>query len=413
MKKLILAAAVAGAVLLSSAAQAQTTPEGYQLQQVLMMSRHNLRAPLANNGSVLEQSTPNQWSEWDVPGGQLTTKGGVLEIYMGHYMREWLAELGMVTSGECPTPDTVYTYANSLQRTVATAQFFITGAFPGCDIPVHHQEKMGTMDPTFNPVITDDSAAFSEQAVAAMEKELSKLQLTDSYQLLEKIVNYKDSPACKEKQQCSLVDGKNTFSAKYQQEPGVSGPLKVGNSLVDAFTLQYYEGFPMDQVAWGEIKSDQQWKVLSKLKNGYQDSLFTSPEVARNVAKPLVSYIDKALVTDRASAPKITVLVGHDSNIASLLTALDFKPYQLHDQNERTPIGGKIVFQRWHDSKANRDLMKIEYVYQSAEQLRNADALTLQAPAQRVTLELSGCPIDADGFCPMDKFDSVLNEAVK
>lgn len=153
--------------------------------------------------------------------------------------------------------------------------------------------------------------------------------------------------------------------------------------------------------------------MLSKLKNGYQDSLFTSPEVARNVAKPLVSYIDKALVTDRTSAPKITVLVGHDSNIASLLTALDFKPYQLHDQNERTPIGGKIVFQRWHDSKANRDLMKIEYVYQSAEQLRNADALTLQAPAQCVTLELSGCPIDANGFCPMDKFDSVLNEAVK
>ncbi|ENG21138.1 glucose-1-phosphatase [Escherichia coli P0305260.6] len=413
MNKTLIAAAVAGIVLLASNAQAQTVPEGYQLQQVLMMSRHNLRAPLANNGSVLEQSTPNKWPEWDVPGGQLTTKGGVLEGYMGHYMREWLAEQGMVKSGECPPPYPVYAYANSLQRTVATAQFFITGAFPGCDIPVHHQEKMGTMDPTFNPVITDDSAAFSEQAVAAMEKELSKLQLTDSYQLLEKIVNYKDSPACKEKQQCSLVDGKNTFSAKYQQEPGVSGPLKVGNSLVDAFTLQYYEGFPMDQVAWGEIKSDQQWKVLSKLKNGYQDSLFTSPEVARNVAKPLVSYIDKALVTDRTSAPKITVLVGHDSNIASLLTALDFKPYQLHDQNERTPIGGKIVFQRWHDSKANRDLMKIEYVYQSAEQLRNADALTLQAPAQRVTLELSGCPIDADGFCPMDKFDSVLNEAVK
>ncbi|WP_063108192.1 bifunctional glucose-1-phosphatase/inositol phosphatase [Escherichia coli] len=413
MNKTLIAATVAGIVLLASNAQAQTVPEGYQLQQVLMMSRHNLRAPLANNGSVLEQSTPNKWPEWDVPGGQLTTKGGVLEVYMGHYMREWLAEQGMVKSGECPPPDAVYAYANSLQRTVATAQFFITGAFPGCDIPVHHQEKMGTMDPTFNPVITDDSAAFSEQAVAAMEKELSKLQLTDSYQLLEKIVNYKDSPACKEKQQCSLVDGKNTFSAKYQQEPGVSGPLKVGNSLVDAFTLQYYEGFPMDQVAWGEIKSDQQWRGLSKLKNGYQDSLFTSPEVARNVAKPLVSYIDKALVTDRTSAPKITVLVGHDSNIASLLTALDFKPYQLHDQNERTPIGGKIVFQRWHDSKTNRDLMKIEYVYQSAEQLRNADALTLQAPAQRVTLELSGCPIDANGFCPMDKFDSVLNEAVK
>lgn len=413
MNKSLIAAAVAGVVMLSSAAQAQTAPEGYQLQQVLMMSRHNLRAPLANNGSVLEQSTPNKWPEWDVPGGQLTTKGGVLEVYMGHYMREWLAEQGMVKSGECPAPETVYTYANSQQRTVATAQFFITGAFPGCDVPVHHQEKMGTMDPTFNPVITDDSAAFREKAVQAMEKERSQMQLDDSYKLLEQMINYKDSPSCKEKQQCSLTEAKDTFSANYEQEPGVSGPLKVGNSLVDAFTLQYYEGFPMDQVAWGEIKSDQQWKVLSKLKNGYQDSLFTSAEVARNVAKPLVKYIDKTLVTEQAKAPKITVLVGHDSNIASLLSALEFKPYQLHDQNERTPIGGKIVFQRWHDTKANRDLMKIEYVYQSSDQLRNADVLTLKAPAQRVTLELKGCPIDANGFCPIDKFDTLLNAAAK
>lgn len=60
MKKSLLAAAVAGAVLLSAGACAQeaVAPEGYQLQQVLIMSRHNLRAPLANNGSVLEQSTP-------------------------------------------------------------------------------------------------------------------------------------------------------------------------------------------------------------------------------------------------------------------------------------------------------------------------------------------------------------------
>lgn len=94
MKKRLLAAAVTGAVMLSAGAQAQdkAAPEGYQLQQVLIMSRHNLRAPLANNGSVLEQSTAKAWPQWDVPGGQLTTKGGVLEVYMGHYMREWLAQ---------------------------------------------------------------------------------------------------------------------------------------------------------------------------------------------------------------------------------------------------------------------------------------------------------------------------------
>ncbi|MFA1660015.1 bifunctional glucose-1-phosphatase/inositol phosphatase [Klebsiella quasipneumoniae] len=417
MKKRLLAAAaaVAGAVMLSAGALAQDTaaPEGYQLQQVLIMSRHNLRAPLANNGSVLEQSTAKAWPQWDVPGGQLTTKGGVLEVYMGHYMREWLAQQKLVTSGECPPENAVYAYANSLQRTVATAQFFITGAFPGCGIAVHHQPQMGTMDPTFNPVITDDSPAFREKALQAMEKERQGLQLTESYKLLETMIDYRNSPSCKEKQVCSLSEGKDTFSAGYQQEPGVSGSLKVGNSLVDAFTLQYYEGFPKDQVAWGEITSDKQWQVLSKLKNGYQDSLFTSVAVAQNVAKPLVNYIDNALVGEGASKAKVTLLVGHDSNIASLLTALDFKPYQLPGQYERTPIGGKLLFQRWHDSGSNRDLMKIEYVYQSTEQLRNADPLTLQTPPQRVTLALNGCPVDDQGFCPLETFKKVINEAAK
>lgn len=51
--------------------------------------------------------------------------------------------------------------------------------------------------------------------------------------------------------------------------------------------------------------------------------------MAQNVAKPLVKYIDNALVGEGASKAKVTLLVGHDSNIASLLTALDFKPYQL------------------------------------------------------------------------------------
>jgi hypothetical protein len=96
MRKALLALAVAGSISATFGVQAQETPEGYQLEQVLIMSRHNLRAPLANNGSVLEQSTPKQWPEWEVPGGQLTTKGGVLEVYMGHYMREWLAQQGMV-----------------------------------------------------------------------------------------------------------------------------------------------------------------------------------------------------------------------------------------------------------------------------------------------------------------------------
>jgi len=385
-----------------------------QLQQVLMLSRHNLRAPLANNGSVLEQSTKKSWPQWDVAGGELTTKGGVLEVYMGNYTRQWLAQQGLVEQGTCPDSSNIFVYANSLQRTVATAQYFVTGAFPGCDVSVTHQDAMGTMDPIFNPVVTDGSEEFNKKALAAMTAANEKLALKPAFQRLEKIIDYKSAPACNGKKQCDLSSGENTFSAENGKEPGVNGPLKVGNSLVDAFTLQYYEGFPAEQVAWGQIKTPEQWKELAAIKNGYQDALFASPEVAREVAAPLVDYIRSQLVNqDLANAPKVTLMVGHDSNIASLLSALQVKPYELPGNDEKTPIGGQVVFERWHDVKNNKDLLKVEYVYQTADQLRDADVLSLKNPPKRVTLQLNGCDTDANGYCSWDQFATALNGALQ
>ncbi|VTM54206.1 glucose-1-phosphatase [Klebsiella pneumoniae] len=54
------------------------------------------------------------------------------------------------------------------------------------------------------------------------------MQLTESYKLLETMIDYRNSPSCKEKKVCSLSEGKDTFSAGYQQEPGVSGPVEGG-----------------------------------------------------------------------------------------------------------------------------------------------------------------------------------------
>jgi glucose-1-phosphatase len=264
---------------------------------------------------------------------------------------------------------------------------------------------MGTMDPTFSPSITDESQRFQQQALKAMGIKAQQLTLKPGYELLEEVVDYKNSLDCKEKRQCDLTAGNDSFTANHGEEPHVVGPLSVGNSLVDAFTMQNYEGLSPGQVAWGKIKTDQQWREVSAVLVGYQDTLFTTPEVAQNVAAPLVSYIRHTLVEqDMAAAPKIILLVGHDSNIASLLVAMRFKPYQLPGQYEETPIGGQLMFQRWHDTKNNRELMKVEYVYQSTAQLRNGEPLSLRHPPQHFTMQLEGCPIDANGFCPWDKF---------
>lgn len=64
------------------------TREG-SLEQVILLSRHNLRAPVVASGA-LANATPERWPGWDVGAGELTTKGGVLEVYMGRYMGRWL-----------------------------------------------------------------------------------------------------------------------------------------------------------------------------------------------------------------------------------------------------------------------------------------------------------------------------------
>ncbi|MFC2248003.1 bifunctional glucose-1-phosphatase/inositol phosphatase [Labrys portucalensis] len=401
--------AAAACAFPATQASAGSVPEGYKLEQVLMLSRHNLRAPLANSGSALAKVTEKKWPEWEVPGGNLTVKGGILETYMGRSIGGWLAENGLVPKDACPASGSVHIYANSLQRTVATAQFFVAGAFAGCDVAVHHQDKMGTMDPTFNPAIRDNQDGFRDQAVAAMAEKAKATPLALGYRLLDGILGFKASQSCTQDKLCDLTKGEDSFTAKAGEEPGTKGPLKLGNAVVDAFTLQYYEGFPSGDVAWGKIRNEGQWRSLAAIKNGYQEALFTSPAVARDVAGPMLAYIAGALVKPEAGkAVPVTVLFGHDSNVASVLAALEAEPYALPGQDEKTPIGGVIQFQRWRDTKGNRDLFRLDYVYQTKEQLRQGTKLTPKNPPRRVTLKLKGCPADKDGFCAWSDFAKTM-----
>lgn len=400
---------------LSSSVYANSDPQqldGYKLEQVVMVSRHGLRAPLATGGSTLEKSSALTFPAWETKGSWLTPKGGVLEAYFGKYMNSWLVENNMFAKDTCPKSEDVIVYANSKQRTIATAEFFAAGAFPGCNIPVENREALDTMDYTFSPVIRDGSEEFEKKALAAMQKKASaqgldglNAELKPAYDLLSKIVDFKHSEMCKKEGQCNIASIPTSLRIVNNKEPGVSGPIRLGTIISDAFILQYYDGYPENDVAWGKIKNDQEWLTLAKIKDKYGELLFGAPYVAKHVAKPLVDYIDKTMTT--GSENKLAVLVGHDSNVVSILSALDVKPYVLPNTFENTPIGGKVVLERWK-SPENQDLVKLEYVYQSADQIRNLIPLTLDNPAQRVVLEMNGCPVDSNGFCSFDTFKTKL-----
>jgi glucose-1-phosphatase len=107
------------------------------------------------------------------------------------------------------------------------------------------------------------------------------------------------------------------------------------------------------------------------------------------------------------ASPKVT-LVGHDSNIGSVLAAMGIGDYSLPGQFEKTPIGGLLQFERWRDRQGGGERFRLAYVYPTTAQLRDAVPLTEAQPPGRVALPLPGC--DRQG-CSRAQFQQLLQRA--
>lgn len=272
----------------TAAATAPAPVEGDQLEQVILLSRHNLRAPVVASGA-LANATPEHWPGWDVGAGELTTKGGVLEVYMGRYMGQWLRQAQLLPASGCPQLADFHAHANSLQRTQATAQFFVAGAFPGCHVAVEQRMALGTMDPLFNPVIHNRDTVFRERALSAMQRALAASELAPALSVVEQITRYPQSAACAGHSECHLMLADTIFNAEPGKEPRASGSLALASGLVDALLMEHYQGSGIPREGWGRLTTEAQWQALAQIRNRYQDILFGTPEVARDVAAPLLA----------------------------------------------------------------------------------------------------------------------------
>lgn len=376
-----------------------------QLQQVILLSRHNLRAPVVASGA-LAKATPETWQRWDVAPVELTTKGGVLEVYMGRYVGQWLRQAQLLPASGCPQPVDFHAHANSLQRTQATAQFFVAGAFPGCPAAVEQRTPLGTMDPLFDPVIHNDDPAFRARALAAMQNALAAADLAPALSVVEEITRYPQSAACAGRSDCHLVPGDTTFNAEPGKEPRASGSLALASGLVDALLMEHYQGSGVPREGWGRLNTEGQWLALAQIRNRYQNILFGTPAVARDVAAPLLARVDASF--GDPAPPKVILLVGHDSNIGSVLAAIGIGDYSLPGQFEKTPIGGLLQFERWRDRQSGGERFRLAYVYPTTAQLRDALPLTEAQPPGRVALPLPGC--DRQG-CSRAQFQQLLQRA--
>ena len=217
--------------------------ERYTLKQVVVLSRHNIRSPLSGKRSTLQRITPHEWYHWSSAPSELSLRGGASETMMGQYFRKWLVSEGLMRENEIPAEGAMRFYANSLQRTIATAQYFSSGMLPVANVRIEHHCELGKRDSVFNPQITDDSEAFkvlAQQQITAMGGEKGMLgigeRMTENYKVLERVLGMDQSKACLEGDTCHFrTDDAHVYLIK-NREPGMGGSLRLACQAADALS---------------------------------------------------------------------------------------------------------------------------------------------------------------------------------
>ena len=370
---------------------------GYTLEQVVVLSRHNIRSPLSSKDSILGQATPHEWFAWSSAPSELSLRGGAAETVMGQYFRKWMEQENLFPENYRPAENEVRFYANSKQRTIATANYFKAGLLPAADLPVEYHMKFDEMDPVFTPrlnFISDAySAAVKEQVKSIFTDKIN--DLSDNYDLISDLIDLRQSPAYSDGTLTGFLTDDTQLVLELEKEPAMKGSLKTACSISDALVLQYYEEPDDAKAAFGRSMTFDDWKKVSEIKDLYGDVLFTAPLVAPNTAHMLLEEMQKELTT---AGRKFTFLCGHDSNVGSVLAALGVKEYALPETIEsKTPIGCKLVFSKWRDA-GGKAFVSCDMVYQSSAQLRDLSLLDLEHAPVIYSMRFDGLEKNADGL---------------
>ena len=412
VKKLI-ALALLGAMAQGAWAQIERSAAfktKYQLKQVVVMSRHNIRSPLTSGGAVHMRVTPYQWFQWTSPSSQLSLRGGLAETVMGQFFRKWVVGEGLLPDNYRPEGEEVLFYANSRQRTFTTAKYFSAGFLPFANVEITHKLAEDKMDPVFTPQFTKMNDAYRQQVLSEINAMHGGPQawmqsMRPTLQLMEQVIDMAHSPAAQNDTTHFWFDD-TKFVIEKGDEPRMTGGYKLANSVADALVLQCYESESM--TAFGTELTTQQWRDICRVKQVYDALLFTTHSAAINLAYPLISRIRQELNrTDR----KFMFLCGHDSNLASIGAALRLIYPETQNAFEiHTPIGSKLVFEKWSDG--SETYVGINMVFAKVSQLQNRSLLTLQEPPMVLPVTVDGLTPNADGLYRLSDLDHRMQETI-
>lgn len=423
MRIVVLASIMLSAGIVAAFGSSSALAADYELISTVVISRHGVRSPTATHPPLAEIAS-DPWPSWPVPPGYLTPRGAELAKLLGAFYREHYAAQGLFSSKGCPPPGVVSGWADVDQRTRKTAQSLLEGMFPSCDFKAEY--RIGTtVDPLFHPtragVCRLDPDLAIQGVLARVEGGLAKLQTRYRGELaaLQSVLQCCSPVLCNpsDATTCILSDlPAKIIVASDGGSVTLSGPIAIGSTAAEVFLLEYAEGLPSNQVAWGRVPTLQAMRPLMRLHTLQFDLMERTPYIATRQGSALVSKLLSALqVSIGAGAPaptKLTLLVGHDTNISNIGGALGLHwslPSYLPDQ---TPPSGALHFELLRDRRTSLYAVRVKYIAQTLDQMRRTTPIDRSNPPEQATVTIDGCKLDDSGACSWPTFATLANQAI-
>lgn len=381
----------------ASSVEASAAQEPPKLERVVMLMRHGVRPP--TKPKVAPDGVADQpWPAWPVGYGELTGHGFDAVERLGAWdIAQW-RQRGLLAASGCPAPGDVEVAASSKSRTQDTARALVAGMWPGCAVDIAFPASPGA-DVEFHPLdagvmpIDPDEAFRAMQAMAppgGMEAELRAR--APLFALLNQALG------CQAGQACDISRMTPGIVRNTDDRPDVGDPFGLASTISQTFLLEYLEGKPMEEVAWGRLTPEQIGQLLEfhSLKFRYEGR---TPYVAARAASPLATRMLAAM----EDGPRLTVLVGHDTNIADLGGFLDLHWTVPGYPRDDPPPGGALGFEVLSDAKGQQ-FVRAFYRSQTMPQVRELQTLDASNPAALEYLPIPGCAEP----CSLDRFGQMV-----
>jgi len=352
------------------------------VERIVILLRHGVRPP-THSPALPPAIAPNAWPTWEVPDGDLTPHGAQAISILAAYDRTKMAP-----APGCPD---ITIHADVDERTIKTGKAFAAGFAPGCHITVTHATT--PHDPIFSPLDTPDpnfDAKAAKQAMLVAAGGTIDAPVTANAALFQEM-------------QTTLAPGQTNFltlpakiSAKTPGTlPKLSGPIAEGSSAAEDFLLEYLDGKPMAQIAWGRATAQKIAALLALHPLAY--TITARPAY---IAHATATVLANEIIKDLTTGPKISVLVGHDTNQAELGALLGLHWHLAGYPADDPPPGGGIIFTLLTDDKGQK-FVTATYQAQTMDEIRYLQA---KPPAtDPLVINACGTPCTLAAFTAITK----------